>query len=328
MPPSLHLSPISSANDRDIQQIVDIWNAACGDDLAVSPRLVTYNLQPSQGLRQAAVMAYAGETPVGFVAVSILPTDPEVAPPTQGWIDAVAVLPAAQRQGIGSALLTWGEGWLVGQGARTCVVGTGLRLFVPGVPETLGTAPFFRRHGYGGASRSQIEPPEVQVWDVAANLATYAPPANLREVDALIRPAQPNDRAAILAFLQREFPGRWRYEFEEMLRQGGRIADYMVLWTTAGVAGCCVVSFEDSLRPIERFFPYRLPRPWGQIGSIGVSAHSRGQGLGSALLDAGLRRLHNNGVNGCVIDWIVLLDFYGNFGFSPYRDYLILSKNL
>ena len=323
MPPTLRIVSIAATDSAQVQQVVDLWNAACGDDLAISPRLATYNLQPPQGLRQGAALVYQDQTPVGVVAVSILPDDPTVVPPTQGWIDAVVVAPAYQRQGIGSALLAWAEGWLIGHGARRITVGQGPRLFVAGVPESLpGAVEFFAHHGYAAPSS------EPRVWDVAADLSGYEPPAQVREVDALIRPAQPGDRDAILAFLQREFPDRWRYEFEEFLALGGRIADYMVLWTAAGVDGCCVLSFEDSVRPIERFYPYRLPRPWGQLGSIGISAHRRGQGLGSALLDAGLRRLHNNGINGCVIDWTGLLDFYGRFGFTPYRAYIPLAKSL
>jgi predicted N-acetyltransferase YhbS len=328
MPPTLQITPITPHTRQDApqrQQVVDLWNAACGDDLAISPRLVADLLQPSPGLQQIAALATVDATPVGLVATSILPTDPAVAPPTEGWIDALAVTPSAQRQGIGSTLLAWAEAWLVAQGAETCVTGTGLRLFVAGIPESLTGVAFFRYHGYDGNADAIGT---SRIWDVAADLARYTPPADLREVDALIRPAQPNDRAALTAFLQREFPGRWRYEFEDHLRRGGRIADYMLLWTADGVDGCCVTSFEDSLRPIERFFPYRLPRPWGQLGSIGVSAHRRGQGLGSALLDAGLRRLHNNGVNGCIIDWTTLLDFYGRFGFAPHRSYLTLRKTL
>ncbi|MEZ4581603.1 MAG: hypothetical protein R3A10_08190 [Caldilineaceae bacterium] len=61
------------------------------------------------------------------------------------------------------------------------------------------------------------------------------------------------------------FPGRWRYEFEEFLRTNGRISDFMVLWTADGVDGFCRLTFEDSSRPLDRFFPYTLPRPWGQL---------------------------------------------------------------
>ena len=138
---------------------------------------------------------------------------------------------------------------------------------------------------------------------MGADLALYTPPSTLHGIAGQVRPAAPGDGDALLAFLRREFPGRWRYEFEEFLADGGRLSDYMVLWTDRGIDGCCILTFDDSVQPIERFYPYRLPRPWGQLGSIGVSADCRGRGYGSALLDAGLRRLHNTGVNGCIIDW-------------------------
>ena len=59
-----------------------------------------------------------------------------------------------------------------------------------------------------------------------------------------------------------------------------------------------------------------------------MSAGLRGQGFGSALLDAGLRRLHNNGVNGCIIDWTGISEFYAKFGFSKYRQYWHMMKTL
>jgi predicted N-acetyltransferase YhbS len=33
------------------------------------------------------------------------------------------------------------------------------------------------------------------------------------------------------------------------------------------------------------------------------------------------------GVRGCVVDWTGLLDFYGKFGFKPFRQYQILEKD-
>jgi predicted N-acetyltransferase YhbS len=198
-------------------------------------------------------------------------------------------------------------------------VGTSLRPFTAGVPVDLGTIPFFKTNGY-------LE--DDTVWDMSANLATYTPPPTVRPIEGVVRPAQRGDETALLAFLQREFPGRWRYEAEEFLRNPRcRLSDYLLLWTERGVDGCCVVTFEDSGQPIERFFPYGLPRPWGQLGSVGVSADQRGRGYGAALVDAGLRRLHNNGVNGCVIDWLVIVDFYAKFGFTPSREYRQMYKN-
>jgi GNAT superfamily N-acetyltransferase len=312
---------IDRADSDQINGVVDLWNAACGTDLAISPRFATYNLQPSPGGLQSAWLALVEDQPVGFVSASYL-NDPTVASHA-GWIDAIAVAPNAQRQGVGTAMLHQAEAWLKQQGSQTITIGAGLHPFVPGVPERLETVDFFKQHGYG------TDPAPIGCqWDVAANLATYKPPATVREVDAVVRPAQPDDHEFLLSFLQREFPTHWRYAYEEYRAAGGRVSDYMVLWTERGIDGCCLLTFEDSLHPIERYYPYRLPRPWGHLGSIGISKDRRGQGLGAALLDAGLRRLHNNGVNGCVIDWTDLLDFYAKFGFNPYRSYWMISKSL
>ncbi len=54
----------------------------------------------------------------------------------------------------------------------------------------------------------------------------------------------------------------------------------------------------------------------------------RGQGMGLFLLDAGLRRLRDTGINGCVIDWTGLLTFYGKAGFSPYHMWTVFWKNV
>ena len=48
----------------------------------------------------------------------------------------------------------------------------------------------------------------------------------------------------------------------------------------------------------------------------------------NAVARPALRRLHNNGVNGCVIDWVRRPDFYEKFGFSIYRRYLALKQEL
>lgn len=322
--PSLH--PLERDDPHAVSAATAIWNAACGEELSISERMIRFNLYPATGGRTAARLAVHDGEPVGFAVATTLPDEPSVAAKELGWIEALAVRPDAQRQGIGTELLSWAEEWLHSQGCQAAALGAGLRYFVPGVPVELETAPFFAQRGYLGDALDA--PANEQTWDVAADLSGYSPPPSVREVNAAVRPAQPRDEDAILTFFYREFPGRWRYEFQEHLRAGGRISDYMVLWTERGVDGCCVLTFEDSVRPIDRYFPYRLPRPWGQLGAIGISADRRGQGLGALLLDAGLRRLHDNGVNGCVIDWTSLVDFYAKFGFTPYRRYLQLHKPL
>ena len=69
-----------------------------------------------------------------------------------------------------------------------------------------------------------------------------------------------------------------------------------------------------------------LPRPWGQLGPIGVSQGCRGAGYGAACWTRACAACAMPGVDGCVIDWTSLLDFYGKFGFQPYRQYEMLMK--
>ena len=97
--------------------------------------------------------------------------------------------------------------------------------------------------------------------------------------------------------------------------------------TGRGVDGFARITLKDSERPLDRFYMHRLPKPWEQLGPIGVSASVRGKGYGGALLDAALCQLRDCGVRGCVIDWTELIDFYAKFSFTPYREYLILIKN-
>jgi predicted N-acetyltransferase YhbS len=73
---------------------------------------------------------------------------------------------------------------------------------------------------------------------------------------------------------------------------------------------------------------HAFARPWGQLGPIGVSKDVRGKGYGGCLLDASLLHLHMRGIRGCVIDWTDLVNFYGKFGFKPYREYAMLGKEL
>ena len=334
------------ADARQVRWAVELWNESTAHELPITDRFLRYNCTLDAGVVRAGRFALVEGSPVGFVLCSAYSGAPSAMPTdVAGWVEAMAVAPTYQRQGIGTALLGWAEKWLAfrsdpgaessGQlGGREAAleqsasprstirirVGGGLRPFVPGPAADSGAEAFFLASGY---ERDE----EPVSWDVARSLGDYQPPP-LSDVPAAARPGQPGQEEELLGFLAREFPGRWHWQANRFLDEGGRISDYMLLWTDDGVHGSCRLTFEDSASPIDRFFPYGLPRPWAQLGSIGVSAHLRGQGLGLYLLDAGLKRLHNSGINGCVIDWTTLLDFYAKCGFRPYRKWAQLGRTL
>ncbi len=323
---SVILGAFDSADPAHIAALVSIWNDACGHALAITPQFAAYNTRPPAGAVQAGRLAMQNDPtgtlrsqPVGLVLASALPS--VGTPPQTGWIDAIAVASIAQRRGIGSALLAWAEEWLRAQGCTRFRLGGSLHPFAPGYPVELANAAFFQKRGY--AARAG----DSQVCDLARDLDDWQPtPRTTRGDSITIRPAQRGDELAIRQFFKREFPDRWRFELEEFVRERGRWSDYIVLFTERGVDGFARLTFEDSERPIERFYPQRLPRPWGQLGPLGVSKDARGKGYGGALLDAALSHLRDRGVRGCVIDWTGLVDLYGKFGFKPYRWYTMMLK--
>jgi GNAT superfamily N-acetyltransferase len=312
------LIPFDPAKQQHHGAAAAIWSAACGDYFAIQPAFVAYTTHPSQGLDQAGWLAtYQGQA-AGFALAS---SDQSLTGGT-GWVDALAVVPDRQRQGIGTNLLEQAERWLLLKGRQRVSLGGGLRPFTPGLPAALPTEAFFQLRGYHRSEGRSV------TWDLAHDLAQYTSP-DIRVESGLqpaVKPA--GDPQEVLAYLEREFPGRWLFEARAYFQDGGRASDYLLLKIGAETAGFCHITVENLHHPMDRFYPHRLPCPWGQAGPLGVSASRRGIGLGLLLVDQALLHLKSNCVRGCVIDWTTLLDFYARFGFTPYTEYVFLGKNL
>ena len=309
---------IEPDNVQHHKWIAEVWNAACTDTLWISPRFAAYNLRPSTGALQAGQFVIDEDDEgkaVAFVLASAVVNE-------NAWIDAIAVHPQKQGLGIGSDLLAWAEGWLREKNVDALNLGTSLRPFTPGLPTELANADFFTQRGY------EISRVDVDLGcDLSKDLKVH-PVRSRAEVAALTEA----DVTAMHEFLARAFPGRWHYEFNEFLREEGRLSDYMVVWANDSgarrIEAFAQTTWEDSARPLDRFYPQPLPRPWGQLGSIGVSEPCRGKGYAAAVINAALERFRAEGVRGCIIDWTSLIDFYARFGFAVHRKYLMMRKSL
>lgn len=321
----VELMAIEAENAEHWNATAELWTRACGKGFMLSPRALAYNLGVPMGAEQAGRFAVVDGERVGFVLASLLAGElnghAAVAPRDLGWLDAIVVVQEFQRRGIGSALLEWAHEWLRGQGRTVSRLCGGLRPFAPGTALEW-NADFFYAHGYAPRGENPI------VQDFGHDLRDYVSPAFLRAADVECRPAAESDIDALREFYGREFPGRWEYEFEQHLRDGARVADYMVLYSERALDACCVMTFEDSLRPVERFYPAPLPRPWGQVGTVGVSADRRNAGYGSRLLDASLTHLRGRGVRGCIVDWTHHVGYYERFGFRTVRVYEVMEREI
>jgi GNAT superfamily N-acetyltransferase len=311
------LFPFNFSDPHSLSAAASAWNAACGPDLAFSPSFISQNARPLHGVERDGRLALRDGEALGFVIVSAVIDDPSI---KIGWVDAIAVHPKAQKCGLGSTLMDWAEAWLAEKGCAKARLGGGLRAFTHGLPSTL-QEDFFTKRGYQRRESEQLE------WDIARTLDDYQPTFP-QPAGAVIAPMQSGQEPLLLEFMTREYPGRWQYEVEVFIADGGRPSDYLLLFVDGHVEGFCRLTLEDSERPIERFYMHRLPHPWGQFGPLGLSRAMRGRGLGGYLIDFATLHLKSLGVRGCLIDWTNLLDFYAKIGFTPYREYITLLKPL
>lgn len=309
----------------DAEALASQWNAAYPDALAISPRVVLWCLQAGSGRTTAVLSASRAGRMVGF-AVASTTGAAGVAPVC--WIDALAAEPGRNGSAVRAALAGGCEQWARAQGCPEITVGGGPRSLLRGVPSGPDVSRFWQRRGYvvdAGSPRA----------DLALDVARYTPPTDLETFAGVVRTATPRDGDNVQALL--EEPAHLRLAggpegapypaLAPLLAEDGRIADLMILWTDDGAQGVVQVVFPDSVWPIEAAYPYDLSRPWAALGLIATGAALPAVAI-SLLLDAAIRRLHNNGVNSCVAVGAADLELYRPFGFRPHRHWTVMRKRL
>lgn len=296
-------------------QLVSIWNQAAR--YPIMPDLWTANTTGDPHFTPSDCLAATlGGVPLGFVLTKRwrgdFPGCERYRP--IGWIALMAVLPEAQRHGIGAALLQEAERRLKATGAMRVVLGGSFHHFFPGIPDPA-AEPFFARRGYQLGKTA---------WDVRATLTdsvTFpALPDNWE-----VRPFLPSEQHALLSFLQTEFPGRWPRDVAHFLEKGG---------ATERIIGL----FQEG-RP-QGFAHLHPPKSPGTLrwqgfnahicalGPVGVATGVRGLGLGRSLVQGALWHMQQRGAQDVVIDWTDLPAFYGKLGFLPWQTYRLADKSL
>ena len=308
-------------------EAVALWNSALGERFPMTERLWRQNVDAEPNYRPGdGIVALAPDGSLAGLALTRdfrqLDDNPDLAHwRGLGWVVALVVAPEHQGRGLGGELLRRAEARLREQGAARCDLGGSVGHFLPGLPAGAAgderARRFWERHGYR---------PERQVHDLRRSLRDWAPPPPppaLRDGGYRIGPARAGQEDAILAFLAREFPGRWRYDVAQAFARGMPAGDIIVLEEPAGsVEGFLVSWHTDSPMLGTGIYWYpALGERFGGCGPLGIAARLRGQGLGLALVAEGVASLHRRGVEECVIDWTTLVDFYGRLGFTISTSY-------
>ena len=312
------------------REICALWNRAFGPAFELNERLWLYNTVSDPDFSHNDVwLAHDAERLVGLAVTRRFSEATLAAWPSleryrlDGYLAALAVDPAHQRQGLGRRLVAAAQTGLTQAGATRLVAGGNFRHFFPGVPTNLLAAQaFFRAEGFQPANL------EYDL-DGALDPHLYEPTLAATAPDLSYRQGLAGEGDAWLSWLAGVFPGRWHYSADLYLKQGGKIEDVTFLTDGSNNIQGFLMTHRNSARmPIPVSFWLGEDSQWGAIGPLGVSPTVRGKGAGLGLVAAGMRYLHSQGVRQARIDWTTLLDFYGKLGFQPSQTYERATKSL
>lgn len=307
----IHLYPLSKAKNNPSAAIFHLWNRNLKHDFPISKRLLNQNLldHPLLDLNRS-FLAFAGKKLVGFLLAKKHPSGKKV------WISAMLVERDFQRKGIGSRLLLAFEEHLSSD--AEILIGTDPGHLFPGLPdEKAETIRFFSQKGYRV---------EGNAFDLIANISDYHPKYELDE-KYTARRLREEEKENLLFLIKKNFSLRWYEDTVTLLEREGSVRGTMGLFKEGSLIGFAhTYSFqEDGLGP-SVYWKGLLGEKYGGLGPIGVAKAYQGKGLGTAFFEKIVLSLQQDGVEDMVVDWTILLSYYGKFGFQPWKKYVHAKK--
>ena len=316
---------ITPATAADIPALVELWNVSFGPEWPMTSRLLRQTIEDDPFYEtEGSLLARDGEKLVGWVLSKTMKNaGPELGRfEKRGGIGAICVHPEYRHQGLATRLLDRAEAHLHQHKSPKTLLYYPHHI-LPGIPiECEAATEMFQQRGYVITG---------DCCDLKRNLTDYSISQKAREAiaanpDVAFRPARENEEDAIIAFVEREFPGGWAYSMR-LHFQAGRVSDVLVAVENETIIGFCLTADWSSTRLIpSTYWHPLLGEKFGGLGPIGIAKEHRKRGLGLALLAVSVDDLKNRGVQEMAIDWTDLVEFYEKLGFEVWKQYLQAEK--
>ncbi len=290
----------------DFIELMGLWKECFKENFRVSGEKMTDSTFGDESLLKEAVLALRRKRDnrlIGAVITKISKEGDELFPGC-AWLTALLVKPEYQGRGHGKSLYRAVYRTLKKKHVRKLFAGQDRKNLFSGIPEPEKNAGFFKNLGFVlntdehyDLEADIIRNDKIDRFDTEDFKERFtAETVREKEVPYLYR------------FLSTEFPGRWYVTVKEYLKQGKNLENIVVLKDKKEqIKGFCMVAVHDG--------------GTGGLGPIGIAADVRGQRNGEFLLQQSLLHLRKLGAGRVCIDWTILKDFYGKFGFNPVRVY-------
>jgi GNAT superfamily N-acetyltransferase len=307
---------------RDIPSLAALWNASMGAGFPLTERLLRQTMEADPWYEaDGCWVARQGADIIGWVLSKTMKAAGAEMGRFQGrgGIGALCVHPDYRRRGIATQLLNRAESFLRAGGSSPSTLYYPHHL-LPGIPaECEAVITLFRQRGYTGFHECVDLWRDLRDYEIPykARIASNANPT------VALRPARTEERDAIIAMVEREFPGGWPYSTRGHFARGGAASDIIVAVERDEIIGFCHTADWRSpwLLPSTYWHPL-LGERYGGLGPVGIAAAHRKRGLGLALCAVAVEDLRRRGVQRMAIDWTTLISFYEQLGFTVWKRYL------
>lgn len=315
---------------EEVYSGIDLWNSL-NPSFFIIPRLVEQNIfAPFAGVNIIGWGGFEDSRLIAFGLAKYLTTPiPDNADLNQGWISLLVIdKERVDIDSTGKELLKKLEDDLQARGVEKIRFGGDPQNFLPGLPAELidDLLPLLMNSGFESKNKE---------YDLYRDISDFKinPRINKLKEEAGDKlkacPVSKEEEKFLLDFLQENFPGRWYYEADNILRIPGGVEDYWLLWYQEETVGFARTNTSEST--------YQGPNVnwgsrWGKtycgLGPIGIASNYRGKGWGLYLMSEIIKSFQQRGYRHMMIDWTTLLDYYARLGFKPWIKYLTLYKDL
>ncbi|MCG3088113.1 GNAT family N-acetyltransferase [Sporosarcina cyprini] len=303
------------------ERIISLWNRSIGGRFPMTNELWQQNTVDDRSvMREASLAVVEGQELLGIIVAKRPEEHNEMAMQKMGWIQCLLVDENARNKGIGNRLLECAEEAFRKQGITDIRLGRDMRHYFPGVPaEDTSAIDWFTKRGYVCETVETDLIAHVKGWE------PYELENGLQHFRLLTEKELPQ----LLEFLERSFPGRWHEEAKNYVLLNGTGREFIGLFENDQLQGFCRMN--DGASPQigpNTYWRKLVQGELGGIGPLGIDRSLRGRGFGLDIVKAGANELMKRGVNSIVIDWTQLVSFYEKLGFTPWKQYQTMSKQL
>ncbi|TXT13411.1 hypothetical protein VHUM_00778 [Vanrija humicola] len=285
--------------------------------------------------RAAVHVASVADQPVGFALTYLIPVGSKANKAKQhyrGSLAALVVLPAHQRNGLGTQLNDAAVAQLSADirasyslstppatAGEIQLGSTFPRIFpgLPALPAFEGAKTWLNARGWTIKDSKNIDLYGALPNDVDLEKQTET----AKKHGIVFRAATPDDEAALMELEYGEFDAftGWPDQFPKFIAAGRAEDIFLAINKHGEIIGATLAAMPGSPVHAQLAWPDQLGSRCSVIACVGVSAKSRGEGAGVGMCAAALIDLVRRGADGCFIDWVAMVGFYERFGLSQWE---------